>query len=153
GCLKLTDSSEARMQHPNARLTPRGRRELVRLVEDGASLRVAAAACGVAASTAHRWVCRWRAADGTARTSLAWLGDRSCRPHHSPRRLAAALEQQIVEARRHTRWGPRLVAGIVGVPHQTVWKVLRRHGISRTPRPAREPAHRYEWPCPGDLLH
>ena len=30
----------------------------------------------------------------------------------------------------------------------------RRHGISRAPRPKpREPANRYEWPCPGDLLH
>jgi transposase InsO family protein len=26
-------------------------------------------------------------------------------------------------------------------------------GISRPPRPPREPANRYEWPCPGDLLH
>ena len=42
------------MQHPNARLTPRGRLELVLLVERGASLRFAAAACNVALSTAHR---------------------------------------------------------------------------------------------------
>ena len=50
------------MQHPNARLTPRGRLELVLLVERGASLRQAAAACNVALSTAHRWVRRWRVA-------------------------------------------------------------------------------------------
>jgi transposase InsO family protein len=31
--------------------------------------------------------------------------------------------------------------------------VLKRAGISRPPRPLREPANRYEWPCPGDLLH
>ena len=31
--------------------------------------------------------------------------------------------------------------------------MLKRAGISRPPRPAREPANRYEWPCPGDLLH
>jgi transposase InsO family protein len=31
--------------------------------------------------------------------------------------------------------------------------VLRRAGISRPPRPVKEPANRYEWPCPGDLLH
>jgi hypothetical protein len=46
-----------------------------------------------------------------------------------------------------------LIAGVSGVPHQTVWKVLYRHGCSRRPRPARDPANRYEWPCPGDLLH
>ena len=31
--------------------------------------------------------------------------------------------------------------------------MLTRAGISRPPRLAREPANRYEWPCPGDLLH
>ncbi len=53
------------MQHANARLTPRGRLELVQLVERGASPRFAAAACNVALSTAHRWVVRWRAATTT----------------------------------------------------------------------------------------
>jgi len=46
-----------------------------------------------------------------------------------------------------------LIAGALGYPHQTVWKVLRRHGLSRPPRALREPVCRYEWPCPGDLLH
>lgn len=32
-------------------------------------------------------------------------------------------------------------------------EVLKRAGISRPPRPLREQANRYEWPCPGDLLH
>ena len=31
--------------------------------------------------------------------------------------------------------------------------MLKRNGLSRPPRVAREPARRYEWPCPGDLLH
>jgi transposase InsO family protein len=31
--------------------------------------------------------------------------------------------------------------------------VLKRAGLSRPPRAAKEPANRYEWPCPGDLLH
>src|SRR5205807_9010236 len=30
---------------------------------------------------------------------------------------------------------------------------LHRHGLSRPPRQPREAANRYEWPCPGDLLH
>jgi transposase InsO family protein len=45
------------------------------------------------------------------------------------------------------------VAGATGFPHSTVWKVLHRHGLSRPPRPSREDPQRYEWPCPGDLLH
>ena len=40
-----------------------------------------------------------------------------------------------------------------GHPHSTISKVLRAHGLSRPPRPPREPERRYEWPCPGDLLH
>jgi Integrase core domain len=49
--------------------------------------------------------------------------------------------------------GPRLVAGATGFCHSTVRKVLRRAGLSRPPRPAREPAKSYECHCPGDLLH
>lgn len=58
-----------------------------------------------------------------------------------------------MSAGARTGWGPRLVAGATGFCHSTVWKVLRRAGISRPARAAREPANRYEWPCPGDLLH
>ena len=57
------------------------------------------------------------------------------------------------QVREATGWGPRLVAGATGHPHQTVWKVLFRHGLSRRPRAARGEPNRYEWPCPGDLLH
>ena len=77
------------MQHPNARLTPRGRFELVQLVEAGATLRRAAAACNVATSTAWVWVQRWRAASPAERTSLACLRDRSSRP----RRARVALRR------------------------------------------------------------
>jgi transposase InsO family protein len=49
--------------------------------------------------------------------------------------------------------GPRLVAAVTGFAHSTVWKVLKRAGISRPERSPREPANSYEWPCPGDLLH
>jgi transposase InsO family protein len=84
---------------------------------------------------------------------LAWAADRSSRPHRSPRLLAAGEQQRICEVRLHTGWGPRLVAGVTGHPHSTVWKVLHRHGQSRHPRAPREAANRYEWPCPGDLLH
>jgi transposase InsO family protein len=46
-----------------------------------------------------------------------------------------------------------LIGGETGHAHATVWRTLRRAGISRPPKPAREQARRYEWPCPGDLLH
>ena len=139
--------------HGNAKLGPAGRRALVAAIADGASLREAAVGFGVSPATAHRWWWRWRQASERQRCSLACLADRSSRPHHQPRRLSAAAEARICAARRRTGWGPRLIAGEVGHPHSTVWKVLHRHGLSRAPRVGRDPARRYEWPCPGDLLH
>jgi transposase InsO family protein len=139
--------------HRNAKLGLAGRLALVRAIEDGFSLKAAAAAFSVSPATAHRWWHRWLEAGEEARRTLACLGDRSSRPHRSPRLLATELQERICACRRATGWGPRLVAGATGFAHSTVWKVLRRAGISRPPRAAKEPANRYEWPCPGDLLH
>jgi transposase InsO family protein len=139
--------------HRNAKLGLAGRLALVTAVEGGMSLRAAAAAFRVSPATAHRWWHRWRAASAEARRTLACLFDRSSRPRRSPRRLAPELEERICACRHATGWGPRLVAGATGFAHSTVWKVLKRTGISRPGRPPREPANSYEWPCPGDLLH
>ena len=139
--------------HRNAKLGLAGRRELVLQIAGGSSLREAAQAFNVSVATAHRWSKRWRQASAAERGSLSCLLDRSSRPARSPRQLAPERERAICDCRRKTGWGPRLVAGATGFAHSTVWKVLRRAGISRPLRPAREPANRYEWPCPGDLLH
>jgi transposase InsO family protein len=135
--------------HANAKLGLAGRLALVAAIEEGLSLKAAAAAFSVSPATAHRWWHRWL--DGGRRREA--LLDRSSRPHCSPRLLAPELQERICACRRETGWGPRLVAGATGFAHSTVWKVLRRAGISRRPVAAREPANRYEWPCPGDLLH
>jgi transposase InsO family protein len=135
--------------HANAKLGLAGRLALVRAIEDGLSLKAAAAAFSVSPATAHRWWHRWL--DGGRRREA--LLDRSSRPRCSPRLLAPELQERICACRRETGWGPRLVAGATGFAHSTVWKVLHRAGISRRPVPTREPANRYEWPCPGDLLH
>jgi transposase InsO family protein len=148
------DLSEDPMQHPNAKLTPAGRRRLVGLVEEhGYSLAHAARVAGVAKSTAWEWTVRWRRAGAGERATLACLRDRSSRPRRSPRRTAQALERRILRERERTGWGPRLIAGETGIAHSTVHQVLRRHGRSRAPVAPRERARRYEWPCPGDLLH
>jgi transposase InsO family protein len=139
--------------HRNAKLGLAGRLALVCAIEDGLSLRAAAVAFSVSPATAHRWWHRWRDASAEARSTLVCLFDRSSRPCSSPRQLAPELAEAICACRRETGWGPRLVAGATGFAHSTVWKVLKRAGISRPPRPAKEPANRYEWPCPGDLLH
>ena len=139
--------------HRNAKLGLGGRCALVGAIEGGLSIRAAAGRFNVSPATAHRWWRRWREADEESRRTLACLFDRSSRPHRSPRELAAELQERICACRRATGWGPRLVAGATGLSHSTVWKVLKRAGLSRPPRAAREPANSYEWPCPGDLLH
>src|SRR3954453_10851472 len=135
--------------HANAKLGPAGRYALVRMVEEGLSMRPAAAAFRVSPATAHRWWHRWL--DGGREASA--LLDRSSRPHRWPRLLAAALQEGICACRSNTGWGPRLVAGATGFAHSTVWKVLKRAGLSRRRATVNELANRYEWPCPGDLLH
>ena len=142
------------MAHANARLGPAGRRELVRLICEMKWPERRAAEClsvrrrpRIAGSGAG-WL-----ASAEHRRSGAWARDRSSRPHRSPRRTSAQLEARVCAARERTGWGPRLIAGETGVAHSTVHAILRRHGCSRAPRAAREPFRRYEWPCPGDLLH
>jgi len=139
--------------HPRAKLGPAGRLALTEAIASGMTQRAAAAAFCVAPATAHRWWHRRLAATSQELASGAWLLDRSSRPRRSPRLLAAADQERICAERRRTGWGPRLVAGATGFSHSTVWKVLQRHGLSRPPRPPRERPIRYEWPCPGDLLH
>jgi transposase InsO family protein len=135
--------------HANAKLGLGGRLALVAAVEAGLSLKRAAAAFNVSPATAHRWWHRWL--DGGRRAEA--LRDRSSRPHRSPRLLARELQERICACRRKTGWGPRLVASATGFAHSTVWKVLKRAGLSRRPAPVKEPANSYEWPCPGELLH
>jgi transposase InsO family protein len=139
--------------HANAKLGPAGRRQLVSLIESGMSLRAAAAASSVSPCTAHRWWHRWRSASAEARSEGTWLRDRSSRPHRQPRLTSRELAARICAIRETTGWGPRLVAGATGQPHSTVWKVLWRAGLSRRPAVKRGAPNRYEWPCPGDLLH
>ena len=142
------------MAHANARLGPAGRRELVRLmIEMGMPERQAAACLSVSPCTAHRWKRRWQTASVELRRSGRWALDRSSRPRRSPRRTPAELERQVCAARERTGWGPRLIAGETGVAHSTVHAILRRHGCSRAPSQPRAAFVRYEWPCPGDLLH
>jgi transposase InsO family protein len=139
--------------HRNATLGLAGRHALVAEVERGLSCRAAARRRGVSPSTACKWWRRWSEAAPEQRRSWVCLEDRSSRPHRSPRQLPVAEQERICAARRRSGWGPRLIAGETDHAHATVWRTLRRAGISRPPRQPRERPRLYEWPCPGDLLH
>src|SRR5262245_19167321 len=135
--------------HANAKLGLPGRRELVLAIERGMTMKQAAICFSVAPATAHRWWHRWL--DG-GRTDAA-LVDRSSRPHRQPRRLTAAEEEPILRARRETNLGTARLAGLVRRARSTIWKVLRRHGLSCRRRGQRDSFRRYEWSRPGALLH
>src|SRR5688572_26532880 len=139
--------------HRRAKLGLAGRHELVLRIEGGMSQKAAAAAFCVSPATANRWFRRWREASEHERRSLACLQDRSSRPHTSPRMLSVVEQDRICELRERTGWGPRLIASQLGRPHSTVHRTLKRRGCSRRPRAPREAVQRYEWPCPGQLLH
>jgi transposase InsO family protein len=124
-----------------------------RVVDEGETFAQAAAWANVSKSTVWGWVRRWREAAPEGQASLACLQERSSRPHRSPGRLPERDEQRICELRRRTGWSPRRIADEVGRPHSTVHQALRRGGCSRRPAPERPAVVRYEWPCPGNLLH
>jgi transposase InsO family protein len=139
------------VSHANAVLTPRHRLRLARLiVEGGWPVSHAAAAFQVSWPTANRWAQRYRQA------GEAGMGDRSSRPHHSPRRTPQPVVRQIVHLRWKQRLGPVEIATRVGVAPSTAHQVLRRcrlHRLSHVDRATGEPVRRYEHDRPGALLH
>jgi len=134
--------------HKNARLTYARRIEMVQdIVERGFAPCAAAAAHGVSAPTARKWLGRYLAVGDPG------LADRSSRPARSPRSIAASKALAIVELRRRRLTQAR-IAQALGVSASTVSRVLGRCGLSklRDLQPA-EPVVRYEHDQPGDLLH
>jgi transposase InsO family protein len=120
---------------------------LVQLMLDGVSPAQAAVVCGASRATAYRVLGGYRVGGWEA------LRDRAPIARSHPARLSREAEQQIIELRRRTGWGPKRLAGVLGWPAATIWRVLRRHGLSRrvaAPRPA---ANRYEYAAPGELVH
>ena len=120
---------------------------IVQLILAGESPGAAAAASGASRATGYRLWRRYR--DG------GWeaLRDRPSTPKRQPRRLSVECEAEIAELGQRTQAGPLVLAAILERPPSTVGKVLRRLGLSRLPKPEREPVVRYERDRPGELLH
>ncbi|WP_236242833.1 IS481 family transposase [Streptomyces sp. CC228A] len=139
------------MSHRNAPLTPTGRLRPARcVVDDGWPLRRAAERFQVSHTTAARWASRYR------QLGPAGMHDRSSRPHHSPRRTPAAVEEQVVRLRREHRIGPVRLAARCGIAASTAHRILVRHhlpALTTLDRATGEPVRRYEHSRPGELLH
>ena len=119
------------MEDRRCKLGLQGRYELVSLIEQGSTLRAAAAALSVAPATAHRWWHRWRVATIADRASLECLRTRSSRPRSCPWALSVEAEQAILTAREQTNYGPMQLQFLTGRHRSTIHKVLARHGVSR----------------------
>ena len=134
--------------HKNARLTPKGREQMVRAVMDGGLSR-AAAACryNTTPKTVAKWVKRFRT------EGVDGLHDRSSRPLSSPAQTPAATGA-AVEALRRQRYTGKHIAGALGISSATVSRILRRLGLNslKALEPA-EPVRRYEREHPGELIH
>jgi transposase InsO family protein len=142
------------MEDRRCKLGLLGRLQLVTLIENGATLRAAARALGVAPATAHRWWHRWQAATDADRVSWACLRTRSSRPRSCPWALTVEQEQAILSARARTNYGPMQLQFLTGRHRSTIWKVLHRHGVSRQRRSEhQQTTRRYEWTEAGALLH
>lgn len=142
------------MEDRRCKLGLAGRLELVKLVEQGWSLRAAAAALNVSPATAHRWWHRWRLASERERASRECLATRRPVPRSCPWALTADQQEAILAARERTNWGPMRLTYLTGRHRSTIWKVLARHGCSRRRRSTpRQTTRRYEWTEAGALLH
>ena len=137
------------MSHPNARLTPVTRLELVRQVAAGWPQAEVARQFRVSRATVAKWVRRYRDA------GEAGLLGRSSAPHRHPRRTPLEVEQRICGVRRGQGFGPHRIAWALGLARSTVYAVLRRSGLNRLDRMHRvtRAVTRYEHPRAGGLLH
>jgi transposase InsO family protein len=127
------------------------RREFVMLASlDGANISALCERFGISRQTGHLWLRRFAAGE----TAFA---DRSRRPWHSPRRLADAVEAQVLLVRdAHPAWGARKIAavlrrdGITPPAVSTVHAVLARHGRVAPDSPGRAYGS-FERPTPNAL--
>jgi transposase InsO family protein len=88
---------------------------------------------------------------------VAGIEERSRRPLHSPRQIAASIEQRIVELRRQRPdWGARklqwlLLGESVKLPVITVHRVLLRQGLVREADRRPQATQRFERESPNQL--
>ena len=144
--------THARSQHPNAVLTPNGRRRMVDcVINKGWSIEATAERFQVDAKTVRKW------RDRFLTEGEAGLRDRSSRPHRSPNRTPRACRREVIRLRRKRRWGADHIGHELGMSASTVQSILRAEGLGRLDigdrATDREPVRRYQRDRPGELAH
>jgi transposase InsO family protein len=133
--------------HANAALSLTQRRRMVlRVIEQGWTVKAAAAACETSPRTCGKWVSRYR---GGGESGLV---GRSSAPHVVANRTDERRIEAIAALRRVRFTGPE-IADLLGMALSTVSGILTRIGMGRLGRLGLEPAERYERERPGELIH
>lgn len=107
---------------------------------------------GISRKTGYKWLNRYREVG-----SFAELGERSRRPHRSPRRTPARLEQWVERIRVATGWGGRKISRLlaqegVHLARSTVDQILRRRGLIGGLERHRPAVKRFERSRPNELV-
>jgi transposase InsO family protein len=116
------------------------------VVDDGWSVKDAAAEFKTSPRTCSKWVARFREA------SEFGLLDRSSACRTVANRTCERRIEAIAALRRLRMTGPE-IAECLGMPLSTVSGILSRIGMGRLGRLGLEPAERYERARPGELIH
>jgi transposase InsO family protein len=134
--------------HKNARTTPRSRALLVhRVLREHWPVSAVAIAFGVSERTVYKWLGRYRT------EGLPGLRDRSSIAHRRPHALAPAW-LALIRLLRQAKLVAAEIATRLPLARSTVSAVLTRLGLNRLRylNPP-EPAQRYQWSRPGELVH
>jgi transposase InsO family protein len=131
--------------HPNARLTPQGRRLLADRIVSGWTITKAADAAGISRQTGSKW---W------SRSKVGEFVDRSSAPLRPAVRHGPDVVAALCARRRERRVGPHVLGWEVQLAPSTAYAILRRHDLGRLDRlEPRPPVVRYERERPGELVH
>jgi transposase InsO family protein/transposase-like protein len=133
--------------HANAALSLTQRRRMVlRVLEQGWTIKAAAAAAETSPRTCGKWVARYRACREFG------LLDHSSAPGVVANRTCERRIEAIAALRRLRFTGPE-IAELLQMPLSTVSGILTRIGMGRLGRLGLEPAERYQRERPGELIH
>jgi transposase InsO family protein len=101
--------------------------------------------------TGYLWLKRYE------ESGVAGIAELSRRPHHSPERTPAELEERVVQVRKqYPDWGARklkvvLARGKVQLTHSAIQRILSRHDLIREQDRHRPAVQRFERSAPNEL--
>lgn len=132
--------------HKNAKLTARGREEMIRRMGCQPAA-VVAAGFGVSLRTARKWMSRYR------QGGLAELADKNSRLKRCRNKLTEQDFSSIWALRKKRLSGDEIVERL-GICRSSVFRALRKLGFSRLlSLEEKAPVQRYQWEKPGQMLH